>query len=333
MSKVVDAKRKHLAVLPIQDGGITAEFYVDANGNIIHNGSDWGWKYKPNDSIFAIQSGFVISKFYNAIDIGHAVVIRTTYSDGTHRDHGYIHLKEAAVVNKGDYVEAGQKIGVRGGSPYIKGKPKYGEHLHLYTTRPHKRPYSWSNMKKEVIDPFTELIFHKMPGRTYHLSTKDGHNFGKTAPIWKEEKKSVIPEPVKRDESRNQIEIKSDTRNLREGPGLSAKKYSQYCKRGIYNVNKKAVADNYIWANIADGYWVAVKETDGNYPAVDYKILYQNLKDDLTIYLTQKDELIKQRDKAYEEIEDIKSTIKIYTTQKEVLIDRLEKALSEIKGV
>lgn len=69
---------------------------------------------------------------------------------------------------------------------------------------------------------------------------------------------------------------------------------------------------------------------------LSYDQLNQNiddLKQDITIYNSQKEELAKRLDKANSTIEDLKGDITIYKSQKEVLIDRLEKAISEIKGV
>jgi hypothetical protein len=303
----------YILLSPTYQFGITKGFVADKPKENGHAGIDIGWYSNPNQPIYACHTGKVVWVNYDT-NRGHEV-----YIEDDEIWTGYIHLNSKPVVKQGEMVKAGQLLGYMGKS----GITSNYEHLHLYLSEKKGRRFSWNTMRTSVIDPLPHIYFDR--NIDYYIA--EGYR-DKVRYI-----QELYPTPVKREEGKWQVQINSDTRNLREGPGLSAKKYSQYCKRGIYNVNKTAVADNYIWANIADGYWVAVMETDGNYPAVDYKILYQNLKDDLTIYLTQKDELIKQRDKAYEEIEDLKSTIKIYTTQKEVLIDRLEKALSEIKGV
>lgn len=90
----------------------------------------------------AVQDGVVKEAGYSSNDIGYYVTIEHQYSDGTKRFTGYIHLKDTPVVKAGQDVKVGQKIGVRGGSPYVNGKPKFGTHLHLYVTKPTKDGYS-----------------------------------------------------------------------------------------------------------------------------------------------------------------------------------------------
>lgn len=67
---------------------------------------------------------------------------------------------------------------------------------------------------------------------------------------------------------------------------------------------------------------------------LSYDQLNQNiddLKQDITIYNSQKEELAKRLDKANSTIEDLKGDITIYKSQKEKLIERLEKNLTEYK--
>ena len=89
------------------------------------------------------------------------------------------------------------------------------------------------------------------------------------------------PTPVQRNESVHQVEIKSDTRRLRDLPNLKGKPYDLYCKRGIYNVKAWSSADGYNWALIdeIDGYkfYVAVMSGE-NLPITDYKKLYEEEK-------------------------------------------------------
>lgn len=273
---MISASKKNLAVLPIDDGGMGYGFTIDFKGKIIHNGTDWRYIDDAYGNVYAIQDAIVVDKFYQSSDVGHAVVFRADYDDGTCRYFGMIHLQKEAFVNIGNKVKAGQIIGKRGGSPYINGKEKYYPHVHLYTTKcTTNKKYTWSLMKSLVIDPFTELIFHKYPGINYNLAKEDGYDFGKNAPLWEEE---IIdyPVPVERDENKHQVKINSDTRYLRVSPNFKYDPYDDYCKRGIYNVYDVVEAASHRWVLIKDDFWVAVMSSDNEYLPVDYKKLYED---------------------------------------------------------
>lgn len=108
----------------------------------------------------------------------------------------------------------------------------------------------------------------------------DGNNFwvavmsGEDLPA----KIYVYPEPVERDTSVPQVEIKSDTRKLRNSPSLNSEVYDELCKRGIYNVQRWETADGYDWALIAinddDPYWVAVMAGEDLPVIKNYEELY-----------------------------------------------------------
>lgn len=108
----------------------------------------------------------------------------------------------------------------------------------------------------------------------------DGNNFwvavmsGEDLPA----KIYVYPEPVERDTSVPQVEIKSDTRKLRNAPSLNSEVYDELCKRGIYNVQRWETADGYDWALIAinndDPYWVAVMAGEDLPVIKNYEELY-----------------------------------------------------------
>lgn len=89
----------------------------------------------------------------------------------------------------------------------------------------------------------------------------------------------VYPKPVERDTSVPQVEIKSDSRKLRNAPGLNSEVYDELCTRGIYNVQKWETADGYDWALIAvnndDPYWVAVMAGEDLPVIKDYEELYK----------------------------------------------------------
>ena len=63
-------------------------------------------------------------------------------------------------------------------------------------------------------------------------------------------------EPVNRDSTRNQIEVKISNLNCRDGASLSAKRLG-YVPMGYYNVLGTTEADGYTWYNIAKDRWCA----------------------------------------------------------------------------
>lgn len=168
---MIDVKFKDIAQLPLKDAGITKKFSSS------HNGVDAGWINNPYADVMAVQDGIVKEVGYSTNDIGNYVTIEHTYSDGTKRFTGYIHLKETPVVKAGQEVKVGQKIGVRGGSPYINGKAKFGVHLHLYVTKPTTEKYSWNKMKELVVDPMTQFKWGKPSGSTAY-GVQDGYKMG-----------------------------------------------------------------------------------------------------------------------------------------------------------
>ena len=91
----------------------------------------------------------------------------------------------------------------------------------------------------------------------------------------------IYPTPIERDETKYQVDIKSDTRKLRVQPSLRAEAYDEMCKRGIYDVLKWETADGYDWALIAvideNEFWVAVMDGE-DLPIADYKKLYEEEK-------------------------------------------------------
>lgn len=91
----------------------------------------------------------------------------------------------------------------------------------------------------------------------------------------------IYPTPIERDETKYQVDIKSDTRKLRVQPSLQAEAYDEMCKRGIYDVLRWETADGYDWALIAvideNEFWVAVMNGE-DLPIADYKKLYEEEK-------------------------------------------------------
>ena len=159
---MVPQKDKDVLLLPVTDGGVTQPFNMPGfptydKTKAQHNGLDIGWCKNQYCNILACQDGEVVDILNNNSSCGNGIVLQHDYPDGTHRWTAYIHLKEVPTLKKGATVKQGDKIGIRGGSPYINGKAKYGTHLHLYVTAAVTKAYTWDIMKQNVIDPYTVL--------------------------------------------------------------------------------------------------------------------------------------------------------------------------------
>ena len=120
------------------------------------------------------------------------------------------------------------------------------------------------------IDDYTWAKIGTINGNNFWVAVMSGEDL--PAKIY------VYPEPVERDTSVPQVEIKSDTRKLRNAPSLNSEVYDELCKRGIYNVQRWETADGYDWALIAinndDPYWVAVMAGEDLPVIKNYEELY-----------------------------------------------------------
>ena len=159
---MVSQKDKDVLLLPVTDGGVTQPFNMSGfptydKTKAQHNGLDIGWCTNQYCNILACQDGKVVDILNNNSSCGNGIVLQHDYPDGTHRWTAYIHLKEVPTLKKGAEVKQGDKIGIRGGSPYVNGKAKYGTHLHLYVTTDTNKAYTWNTMKANVIDPYPLL--------------------------------------------------------------------------------------------------------------------------------------------------------------------------------
>ena len=254
-----------------------------------------------NCPVLAWQGGTVVHRGYGS-EVGNFIVLEHTYSDGTKRWTGYIHLADYPSVVYGESFSLGQQIGnARRGNTGNSN----GEHLHIYLTSdmPQSTGYTWNTMLSKSIDPFPFMGWSK------EFNTK----FISTA--WPTElKKIVYPTPVARNIKVHQVNIKSDTRRLRATPSINGTIYNDYCTKGIYNVLDMTFIDEYTWAKIGssngNNFWVAVMSGEDlpakvyNYPQpvernefveqVDIKSDTRRLRAKPSVSGTEYDELCKK---------------------------------------
>lgn len=264
---MIPTKAKDVLLLPLTDGGITQYFNMPNHAGYDkskakHNGLDIGWttghKYT---NILACQDGTVMETFNNNSSIGNGIVLQHDYADGTHRWTAYIHLRDnvGTKFKKGAKVKQGDVIGVRGGSPYINGKPKYGVHLHLYTTKAVTVGYTWNTLKANVVNPLP--LLYRSKKLTYTL-------VGELAklPYLEDAIPEVVP-PVERDPSVNQLLEKSANLRVRMLPSLKGTIIGYLKQNCYYNYYDFTEADGYTWYKIAENQWCAKTSTMVIYPA------------------------------------------------------------------
>lgn len=252
-----------IGVIPLTDArGITKQFNAET-----HRGLDIGWYKNQYCPVLAWQDGTLIAKGYSG-EVGYWCVLEHRYTTGK-RWVGYIHLYNAITSAIGTQFKMGEKIGnaKRGNTGYSNGT-----HLHIYMTRivPLYEEFVWNNstnkLSQYAIDPLPHLYYDKQYNTEY------------IAPSWSRPlpERITYPKPVKRDESKHQCEIRSDTRRLRNAP--SGTIYDEMCLKGIYNVYKEQEKDGYKWALIDTidkrEFWVAVMDGE-DLPVTDYKALYE----------------------------------------------------------
>ena len=260
-----------IGIIPLTDAaGITKQWNAST-----HRGLDIGWYKNQYCPVLAWQDGKVIAKGYSG-ECGYWVVLEHTYSTGK-RWVGYIHLYQAVNVAIGTTFKMGEKIGnAKRGNTGVSN----GTHLHIYMTKivPKNIEFYWTTDKngKDVsvwkdyaIDPLPHLYYDKKYNTEYIASS-----WGRPLP-----EKIIYPEPVKRDVTKHQCDIRSDTRRLRKSAGGEA--YDDLCTKGIYNIYETAKypnSDFKFWALIdtIEGrqFWVAVKESE-DLVVTDYKALYE----------------------------------------------------------
>ena len=265
---MIPTKDKNLLLLPLIDGGITQPFNMpghpgyDKNKDN-HNGLDIGWtKGHQYTNILACQDGTVMETFNNNSSMGNGICLQHDYADGTHRWTCYIHLREnvGTKFKKGDKVKMGDVIGVRGGSPYINGKAKYGVHLHLYVTKPVTAKYTWNTVKANVIDPLPLLYRSK--------KLKYDVLVGKLAELpYIEDAIINVVDPVDKNELVNQLMEKSSNLRVRMAPNLKGTIIGYLKPNVYYNWYEISKADDYDWYKIADNQWAAKTSTMIIFPA------------------------------------------------------------------
>lgn len=318
----IPTKAKNYLMVPVADGGISQFFnmpgfsgYDSSQPN--HNGLDIGWNTNYYCDILACQDGKVVQVINNDVSgsRGNGVVLQHDYEDGTHRWTGYIHLKNTPTVKVGQVVKQGDVIGVRGGSPYINGSPKYGIHLHLYVTSAVKTAYTWDTLKANVVDPLPLLYRSKKISYNVLVGRMSEKPFLEDMIV-------DIVDPVPRDPLVNQLLEKSDCLRVRTLPSTSGSILGYLKQNKYYNYYDKKTANGYDWYKIATDQWVAKTDTLVLYPA---KTEVELLKEEIAKLEAEKKELQDNEKILQEELENAAQAAAQMQKTLEAKIDDLNK--------
>ena len=266
----ISTRDKNILLLPVTDGGVTQKFNMPGHAGYDsskakHNGLDLGWTKTQYCNILACQDGVVKQVIKNDVsgNRGNGIVLQHDYADGTHRWTGYIHLKNAPTLKVGDVVKQGDVIGVRGGSPYIDGKQKYGTHLHLYVTNAVKDTYTWALLLANVVDPMPFL--YKSKKVTYNVL----NSAMESSTVYMEDLLPPVTPSVERDPLVNQLSESTGTLRVRLAPSLKGSILGYLEKNKYYNFYKTTSSDGYTWYQIQvepDEQWSAQTGTMTIYP-------------------------------------------------------------------
>jgi len=294
--------------MPLEFNGITCKYkdtsspYSKSNP---HKGVDLGWNNsyggQNNTPVYSINDGTVIDlgKSTGTNNAGNYVVIRHSYDNNYDLCSRYLHLKDGSTkIKKGDKVKRGQQIAIMGGT--------YGYAVHLHYEL-WKVPKSWkyniNDRSKYVVNPLD-----------YTYQFDDQKNSSDTILT----KVVGTSKQVKRDTTKNQLEIVGSLLRVRKGAGTNQTVLG-YIDFGIYNYTETKEANGYTWYNVGFG-WVAY------------------LKDDVKIYKVeeQKPDNGKTIEELEKEVENLTTQLneqKQVIEQQKVEIDKLTEELSNCQNL
>lgn len=213
---------------------VTQEFNEVYKGKK-HNGVDIGWSSKyggKNCPIYASADGEVLlvndndktgESWGNYVKLKHSSKEYTMYG----------HLKNGAVVKKGQKVKQGDLIGYMGNTGY-----SFGEHLHFEI-------YKGGASTKYRVDPC--LYTYAFPDQVVERGTRTDRNVKYYTPI---------TPVVEKDETKNQLQTNFKI-NVRKGAGTNFDSLGEVSKGNIYNYDLIVKNEDYTWYRIAEDQYLA----------------------------------------------------------------------------
>lgn len=292
-------------LFPIWSGWISQKYNVEK-----HKGIDIGWLVADGEHlpVRAWKDGEVIA---SGTDYKGGVYVVLKHANN--QWSGYWHLVEGSNIAKGKVVKEGETIGIRGDTGQSSGT-----HLHfLLTKEGMPSAYNYNTMVNNTINPL--LWVYKL--KTDNIEKAENHD-QYPLPL-----KPDLPEPVKRDEYKHQVEVLATSLRVRSSSSLSGEVIG-FAKQGIYDVLEAKKADGYVWDRIGKDRWIATNDKEGwtkDFPAKDpIEVEVEKLRKELAEKTAQISTLTSEKEKADRELTEAKKSLKSAETK----IEQAKKVLA-----
>ena len=241
--------------MPLQFNGITEHYLSTASPYYSksnpHKGLDLGWHDYQGEPVYSINDGTVldVGKSTGSGNAGNYIWIKHNYDSKNDLLSRYCHLKDNSIkIKKGQKVTRGQQIASMGGTY------GYATHLHFEMWKvPKNYSFNWNDRMKYLVDPLT-----------YTFAFED-QKIGSDADDKKIIRVLGTSKIVKRDTTKNQIEVVGPVLRIRKGAGTNQTVLG-YIDYGIYNYSETKTANGYTWYNLGFGWIAGTKEDTKVYP-------------------------------------------------------------------
>ena len=229
--------------LPLKKLGITSTWEEHTSRG--SRGQDFGWFDYEGEPVYSINDGTVmyIDKSTGTNNAGNYIWIKHEFKNNDMWSR-YCHLKDnSTIVKVGQKVTRGQQIASMGGTF------GYATHLHLeILVVPKGWKFNWNDRAK-----------YSKPATDYAFAFDD--QYIGTSPNNKVITKVLgTSKQVKRDTTKNQIEVVGTLLRIRKGAGTNQTVLG-YVDLGLYNFTETKESNGYKWYHIEDG-WIAGTKKD-----------------------------------------------------------------------
>lgn len=234
--------------MPLQFNGITEHYLSTASPYYSksnpHKGLDLGWHDYQGEPVYSINDGTVldVGKSTGSGNAGNYIWIKHNYDSKNDLLSRYCHLKDNSIkVKKGQAVTRGQQIASMGGTY------GYATHLHFEMWKvPKNYSFNWNDRMKYLVNPLD------------YTFAFDGQTIANDSVSYIMRVLGTSQQ-VKRDATKNQIEVVGPVLRIRKGAGTNQSVLG-YIDYGIYNYSETKTANGYTWYNLGFGWIAGTKE-------------------------------------------------------------------------
>ena len=296
--------------LPLKKLGITATWKEHTKRSPKSYGQDFGWFNYQGEPVYSVNDGTIMYIDKNS-SCGNYIWIKHEFSNNDMWSR-YLHLKDNSIkVKVGQKVTRGQEIANMGNTGYSTGT-----HLHFEIwVVPKGWKFNWNDRAK-----------YSKPATDYAFAFDD--QYIGTSPNNKVITKVIgTSKQVKRDTTKNQIEVVGEFLRARTGAGTN-QTILGYIDFGVYDYIETKTSNNYTWYNLGFCWIAGTKEDTKIYPK-------ENPEDDKDKKIAELEEQVKKLDtellaqktlveKQKEEIDKLHEELSNYANLKEHKVDKTE---------